>query len=301
MSVFRGGFTREDAQAVSGASIWILTALVDKLLLRVDRDGRYQMQELLRQYAEEQLRASGEMENVHNLHSLYYAQFLEARWTTLRSAQQREMLDEIDAKMDNIRAAWQILCQNLQISQFHSSAKSLWLANDLKCRFHDMVSLFRQAVEALRPIAGTEEVDRTFGLMLALEGWSYVGFGLPAKGYVLAHERLSYLRETGATEDLFFGLLSVQLNSYHLNRKVEIWRVCRKVLEIAQVSGDQWMIARTLHEFTNYKLSLFALMFAFFTHSTSFCFCNLGLIEERCVLQRRAEIYGCRHQYPGFY
>jgi predicted ATPase/DNA-binding CsgD family transcriptional regulator len=257
MSVFRGGFTREGAQGVSGASIWILTALVDKSLLRIDRDGRYQMQELLRQYAEERLRASGEMENTLDLHSLYYAQFLEARWATLRSSQQREVLDEIDAEVDNIRAAWQTLCRNRQISHLHAAAKSLWLANDLRCRFHDMVSLFGQAVEALRPVAGTEEVDRTLGLMLALEGWSYVGLGLPSKGYGLAHEGLSYLRETGTTEDLFFGLLSVQLNSYHLNRKVEIWRVCRKVLEIAQANGDRWMIARALYEFTNYKLSLF--------------------------------------------
>ncbi|MFN8374900.1 MAG: hypothetical protein U0694_18745 [Anaerolineae bacterium] len=52
LSVFRGGFTREAAQAVSGAVLRTLMNLLNKSVLRRDPDsGRYMVHELLRQYA----------------------------------------------------------------------------------------------------------------------------------------------------------------------------------------------------------------------------------------------------------
>ena len=53
LSVFRGGFRRDAAEAIGGATLAILSALVDKSLLRVDDSGRYNLHELLRQYAED--------------------------------------------------------------------------------------------------------------------------------------------------------------------------------------------------------------------------------------------------------
>ena len=56
MSVFRGGFTRESAQDVAGASLRARSTLVRQSLLRRDPvSGRYDMHELLRQYAEGRL------------------------------------------------------------------------------------------------------------------------------------------------------------------------------------------------------------------------------------------------------
>lgn len=62
LSIFRGGFTRAAAQEAAGASLRGLSQLVDKALLRRDPDaGRYSIHELLRQYAEEQLKLSIDM------------------------------------------------------------------------------------------------------------------------------------------------------------------------------------------------------------------------------------------------
>jgi predicted ATPase len=54
-SIFRGGFTREAVQAVTGASLRLLMALVNKSMLHRDPDGRFDIHELLRQYAAERL------------------------------------------------------------------------------------------------------------------------------------------------------------------------------------------------------------------------------------------------------
>ncbi|MBZ0276485.1 MAG: protein kinase [Anaerolineae bacterium] len=74
LAVFRGGFTRQAAQTVTGASLKTLTRLVNKSLLRRDPDtGRFGIHELLRQYAENQLEAAGEAEAARDNHSAYYA------------------------------------------------------------------------------------------------------------------------------------------------------------------------------------------------------------------------------------
>ena len=56
LSVFRGGFTRDAAQAVAGASLRNLSMLAGKSLIAANPDtGRYTVHELLRQYAEAEL------------------------------------------------------------------------------------------------------------------------------------------------------------------------------------------------------------------------------------------------------
>ena len=58
LSVFRGSFDRSAAVAVTGADLRLLSELVSKSLLRRPDFGRFELHELLRQYAAEQLAAS---------------------------------------------------------------------------------------------------------------------------------------------------------------------------------------------------------------------------------------------------
>ena len=60
-SIFWGGFTREAAQQVSGASLQVLAGLVNKSFLNHDpSSGRLEIHELLRQYAQERLEGTPE-------------------------------------------------------------------------------------------------------------------------------------------------------------------------------------------------------------------------------------------------
>src|SRR5260221_6840687 len=104
LSVFRGGFTREAAQEVSGASLKTLMSLVNKSLLRRDPAGRYDVHELLRQYAEARLHQTPAVEiDTRNRHSTFY--------TTLLASQNPGVVDltlgstDIDAEFDNVLAA----------------------------------------------------------------------------------------------------------------------------------------------------------------------------------------------------
>jgi predicted ATPase len=85
LAVFRGGFRRIAAEQVAGATLSILSALVNKSLLQWEANGRYQVHELLRQYAEEQLAQSPEA-RAHTLeqHGAYFARLLAALTPALK-------------------------------------------------------------------------------------------------------------------------------------------------------------------------------------------------------------------------
>jgi len=100
LSVFRGGFTREAAATIVGATLRVLTSLVHKSLVRLTAAGgtsvgRYEIHELLRQFAAEQLdTAPAERATVAAQHGAYYLAFVAARARRLGRDQPREAAAE---------------------------------------------------------------------------------------------------------------------------------------------------------------------------------------------------------------
>jgi tetratricopeptide (TPR) repeat protein len=105
LSVFRGGFTRQAAQEVTGASLRELRALVDKSLLGRDPGGRYGIHELLRQYAVGQLEDSKEAEGIRQRHADFYLALAEKAEPELEGAESAAWLSRLGAEHDNLRAA----------------------------------------------------------------------------------------------------------------------------------------------------------------------------------------------------
>ena len=107
LAVFSGGFRREATEAVAGVSARALSTLVDKSLLTGEPSGRYQIHELLRQFAQTRPENTlDETNRIHELHAAYYSHFLNERNNDLNGGKQREAFLEIKAEIDNIRAAW---------------------------------------------------------------------------------------------------------------------------------------------------------------------------------------------------
>jgi predicted ATPase len=104
LTVFRGGFTREAANAIAGADLNDLASLSSKALIR--RSGtRYDLHELLRQYGLEQLEAAGEAQALREQHLAYFVRLgIEAE---AASAGPGEVAADRRAReeLDNIRGA----------------------------------------------------------------------------------------------------------------------------------------------------------------------------------------------------
>ena len=107
LSRFCGRFTSAAAEAVTGATLEALAALVEHSLLRYGADGRLQLHELLRQFAREKLAAKPDHEtSIRERHSRYYLALLKTWDHSLVDADQATATLDAIEDIENIRAAW---------------------------------------------------------------------------------------------------------------------------------------------------------------------------------------------------
>ena len=106
LAVFRGTFARDAAAAVAGAGLAELHGLVSKSLVRRAGLGRFELHELLRQYAAERLAAEhAELADARESHARFYVGMLAARADALLGENMMEARDELRVEIDNVRAA----------------------------------------------------------------------------------------------------------------------------------------------------------------------------------------------------
>lgn len=150
LAVFRGGFGREAATQVTGGALSLLARLADKSFIRRTANGRYELHELMRQYAHEKLwlvsddivKATkqrgvkvGLAQLVWQRHSSYYLNFVNRREALLRGSTPRQAISELRLEIDNIRQAW-------QWAMTEGKVEELGLASGGLSRFYDLTGLF---------------------------------------------------------------------------------------------------------------------------------------------------------------
>ena len=113
LAVFVGGWPLETAEAVCNLEgdldiLAGLESLVSKSLVRQEGDGRFRMLETIREYAAEQLAASGELEAVRRRHAEHFLVLVEEAEDHLHGDDQLVWLRRLNPERDNIRAvlAW---------------------------------------------------------------------------------------------------------------------------------------------------------------------------------------------------
>ena len=106
LSVFRGGFQRHAAEQVAGATLSILSTLVNRTMLRRAAAGRYDLHELVRQYSAAQLASDPQAKKIaHERHYTFYLALAEASEQELKGRNQLEWLGRLEQEHDNLRAA----------------------------------------------------------------------------------------------------------------------------------------------------------------------------------------------------
>ena len=107
LSIFRGGFSTEAAKLICGADLPNLAGMVGKSLVQRSPEGRFEIHELLRQFAEEKLAAQPGMEQeIRDRHSRYFSDFLAEREHRLIVKNERAAIQETSLEIDNLRLAW---------------------------------------------------------------------------------------------------------------------------------------------------------------------------------------------------
>ena len=178
LSVFRGGFQRDAAIDVTGALLPILSTLVDKSLLSLDGYGRYQIHELLRQYAAEQLEKNEyDAQQAQADHAKYYIQFIHHRSGDICGGRQREALLEIRAELDNIRVAWLWAVAHGDAEALQKGSESLGLYYQFLGGYLEGMTLFSQATDALQAQPQSDATDLALLGTRMYEAWYHLRFG----------------------------------------------------------------------------------------------------------------------------
>jgi predicted ATPase len=200
LAVFSGGFRREVAERVSGATLFQISMLVDKSLLRhiSGQAGWYDFHELVRQYVDLKVQDNPEEhDQLHEHHAGYYAAWLHQWEGPLQGPQQQEILHQISLEIDNIRSAWNWMVMHHQTSYLQQSLASLFVFHDIRNWIRQGADLFEQAVAALQSreiIAKTPDADTILlGELMVCQAHMYWHLGQTQQSRELLQRSLKLL------------------------------------------------------------------------------------------------------------
>jgi predicted ATPase/transcriptional regulator with XRE-family HTH domain len=251
LAVFRGGCTRVAAQAITGATLRQLHALVGKSLLQhhPERD-RYLTHELLRQYAAEQLSADPHKERAaREQHAAYYLGALAGHGSDLKGARQREALDAIEAESENVRAAWAWATGQRRTDLLAPALEPLGWFYKWRGRYEEGLAACAAASTALAGIA-TPEALLTRAIALGWQSTFTFALGHIDDAIVLPEQALALLDvpplsgcDTRATR-AFLLLRRADVTTYHDAEAATV--DTHASLALARSCADPWAVATAL-------------------------------------------------------
>jgi predicted ATPase/DNA-binding SARP family transcriptional activator/Tfp pilus assembly protein PilF len=238
LSVFRGGFRREAAAVVAGASPSALSALLDKSLIHRVSSDRYDVHELLRQYAAEKLESDlQEHEKTQRRHARYFAAFLEQQEEHIKSAQQKQAIREIAPEIENARQAWQLAVARGDVHQVEQSLESLYHFYDIQCRFQEGIELFAQAIDRW---SGESKQTPVLGRILSRQGALYHHLSLYQEARTCLEQSLSIFEHLKMQTEQVFCLVNLAGVAHGQGKYEETEQLAQKGLALSREIGDRW-------------------------------------------------------------
>lgn len=224
LSVFRGGFTRDAASRVAGASLRSLATLSSKsLLLANPSTGRYAVHELLRQYAEaELLKDDHRCREVQQAHADYFAGLMNGAADLFPVADHITMMDIIEADIDNSRAAFRYMLSTRNAEGVHKFIPAFTFAYELRGWYAGGVALFGEVLDTFEGEPRDEQTLVALATAQASQAYSLILMGQAVTGTEAAEEALNRLPATANRVDRLIVSTTVALGYGYLGRSEEL-------------------------------------------------------------------------------
>ena len=268
LTVFRGGFSREAARTITGATDGILVELLDKSVLRRMSGNRFVMHDLLRQYAAHKLcQQPAAEETVRTRHMEFYLGLLSDLEMSLRCIDQKQAIRTISGEIENIRTAWLLAASRGDVGCLMDTVMSLFLYYDLKGQFQDGFEIYRKAFSEVKIFLQDnawnlqvcrENPEILAGLLLGIQGW-FLRYSqpvilhwksekkvLPVEAFDLADAGLKYLNSYRSSPAwAMVTVLTIFLKSEFIHEEAK--NDLDACLDVFMKHQDQWGIAMTYH------------------------------------------------------
>ncbi len=224
LSVFRGGFTRDAAENVAGASLRSLANLASKSLVVANPDtGRYTVHELLRQYAEtELLRDAEQCIQVQQAHAGYYAELAARAVALFPGGDQREMVSLIETDIDNNRSAFQYMLSQRNVEGVHQFLAVFSFVYELRGWYPGGVSLFGEVQNAFDSDDPDDATLTVLAVAQASEAYYLILQGQTERGTANAEAALGRLPDSTHLTDRMIVVTTLALGFAYMGRSEEM-------------------------------------------------------------------------------
>jgi predicted ATPase len=248
MSVFHGGFTRGAAEKIADISLPSLTTFIDKSLLRRNPSGRYEMLEIIRQYAAGKLEEFSEKrKSLIDSHCGYYSALLSQKEKEIDNGKEVEVLEMMKEEVKNIRAAWKWAVENKRVKN---------LGEMLNClsAFYDMQGLYEEGRQIFEEVADIqkEKLDSDDGWIFYGKALTYVGnfcyhLGIYDKAKDVLNKSISILDKYGVEKEKGFSLRCLGRSEALLGNYEQAMEYCTSALELYKKVDCKKGIANSLN------------------------------------------------------
>ncbi|MCE7985033.1 MAG: hypothetical protein DYG89_27990 [Caldilinea sp. CFX5] len=278
-AVFRGGFTYAAAQAVTDATLPLLTRLTDKSLLQwqatgewasagtaprgnlpLGRDGRgegrYAMHELLRQFAAEELNAAGERPLAEERHGHYYLAELAASGLRLGRAEPQKASAEIQAELDNVRQAWHWAATAGRLGEIEGAIYGWWQFYQFQGLVVEGRQSFALAVAGMRQQLARTAGDTTnvlrgqrlLAALLASHADQLFALGRDEEMAAQAQEAIQLGVASGSIEGHAYGSFVLGRALHELGRPHEAGELWRQTIQLIRAYHATQPARELLHD-----------------------------------------------------
>lgn len=223
LSVFKGGFTRDAAQHVAGASLRGLANLASKSLVTADPTaGRYSIHALLRQYAEAELKSDAERcSEVELAHAVYFANLMDSMQPLMVKSDQGLLLRTVETDIDNIRAAWHHYLELGDGANTLRFISVLYLVYELRGWYPAAIELFDEAMVRFENVPEPECVA-AYQTARGAKAWFLTLTGQVERGTEEADAALAALPDSIDPIDRWLVIQASAIGNAYLGRPDEM-------------------------------------------------------------------------------
>lgn len=211
LAVFQGGFTREAAVAVADASLFLLSSLVEKSLLRHSTNpDRYDLHELVRTYALTQLQNNpAEEEAVSLKYAIHYANWIQSLEWEFKSPRQPQVTQIIRAETCHWHCTWHWAVEHQRLDLLRKMIFTLTWYFEVNGYYDEAISAAKTAVNHFRSLGAPASLktadDRSaFATLIDTYGWFEFRKGNVALAIPLLQESLDIAREQDDPEVMYY-------------------------------------------------------------------------------------------------
>ena len=227
LSVFRGGFSREAAEAVAGK----FDLLLDKSL--VSRSGeRFELHEVTRQFAEEKL---SKKKKPRNAHADYFA-----KWAGERAqSNERASFAQMTREFENVRAAWLWASEQKDAASLSGLVHFTKRYLDIQGRYREGYDLMERALAQFGEVGSVgnlpkDEQGQVIAKLILYRALFLADMGKPDESVPSLEECLAYFQSIGDKVQIMACLNALGIAHRFLGQEEKAADYFRSQLEIAR-------------------------------------------------------------------